>query len=209
MSLPGTVGTFPGGNRASIYWSFNVFQTFLLCEVQKIVKACRSYQKGGEMRLKGAGKSVRRVWQDSTEGDRPSRKPCYTVQAIQSTESATSLSMLGVGPRGSSIFSAGAGGGWGHTEPVHLFWSRGTIQGPGGYPTMVKSLTQRFEGRGCGDGQDCSAEGSTEPFLKPRRAPQHPNLLFVLQGQIPQQVGKLYSVKQSPSEGTSLLSMMM
>lgn len=70
-------------------------------------------------------------------------------------------------------------------------------------------LTQRFERRGCGDGQDCSAEGSPETFLRPRRAPQHPNLLFVLQGQIPQQAGKLYSVKYSPRQGTSLLSMMM
>lgn len=88
-----------------------MFQTFLVCEVQKIVEACRNYQKGREMRLKGTGENVRRVWEDSTDGDRQSRKPCYTVQAIHYTESGTSLSMPGMGPRGSSIFSAGAGGG--------------------------------------------------------------------------------------------------
>lgn len=81
-----------------------------MCEVQKIVKACRNYQKGREMRLKGTGENVRKVWEGSTEGDKPSRKPCYTAQAIHCTESGTSLSVPGVGPSGSSICSAGAGG---------------------------------------------------------------------------------------------------
>lgn len=99
------------------------------------------------MRLKGTGKNVRRVWEDSTDGDRLSRKPCYTVQASTAQNPVPIYLCLAWGQEAPASALLGLGEGddtrsqctcSGAVEPLRALEDT--------------ELTKQFEGGGCGDG---------------------------------------------------------